>query len=257
MRRTSPRAARLNSGAGGSGACWRDPRMRMRSWWRRMGESMRVCQVANCGGFLRAEGHDECIEAVAERGCVAGCARRVYLRCAWNGARQRGVLCQWRTFCSLLSSVMAPWSPVELWKGEKKDSMISWITVVSSFWYPEEVGINRRASAYASSLSVLLFSRQKAFWLTYLLDSLVDLLARLGHRMLTWKRNRNVSHKDVFQSFLKLNVNIGRKWLTVVVYMCQQEGIHFNSVNIHRIYHQHSATKNEASRTCRNPAFSI
>ena len=120
MRRTSPRAARLNSGAGGSGACWRDPRIRMRSWWRGVGESMRVCQVANGGGFLRAEGHDECIEAVAGRGCVAGCARRVYLRCAWNGARQRGVLCQWRTFCSLLSSVMAPWSPVELWKGEKK-----------------------------------------------------------------------------------------------------------------------------------------
>jgi len=63
--------------------------------------------------------------------------------------------------------------------------MISWIIVVSSCWYPEEVGINQRASACASSLSVLLFSRQNAFWLTYLLDLLVDLLARLGHRMLT------------------------------------------------------------------------
>jgi hypothetical protein len=68
---------------------------------------------------------------------------------------------------------------------KEKDPMISWIIVVSSCWYPEEVGINQRASACASSLSVLLFSRQKAFWLTYLLDSLVDLLARLGHRMLT------------------------------------------------------------------------
>ncbi len=49
---------------------------------RGVGESMRICQVANGGGFLRAEGHDECIEVVAWRVCVAGCARRVYLRCA-------------------------------------------------------------------------------------------------------------------------------------------------------------------------------
>ena len=63
--------------------------------------------------------------------------------------------------------------------------MISWITVVPSCWYLEEVGINQRASACAGNLSTLLFSRQNAFWLTYLLDSLVDLLARLGHRMLT------------------------------------------------------------------------
>jgi len=34
---------------------------------------MRACQVANGGGFLRAEGHGECIEAVARSGlCSQG-----------------------------------------------------------------------------------------------------------------------------------------------------------------------------------------